>query len=90
VSEPNFIVISSLMLFRAWSPWHVLRHNCGYKLANDGYDTRAIQHASTVRYTALAPDRFKRGSGKTRALALAEIGGVLRPAKKAPGLSGAQ
>jgi site-specific recombinase XerD len=39
---------------------------CGYKLANDGQDTRAIQHflghrsiASTVRYTALAPDRFK-------------------------------
>jgi len=44
---------------------HVLRHSCGYKLANDGHDTRAIQHylghrsiASTVRYTALAPDRF--------------------------------
>ena len=42
------------------------RHSCGYKLANDGQDTRAIQHylghrsiASTVRYTALAPDRFK-------------------------------
>jgi Phage integrase family len=42
------------------------RHNSGYKLANDGQDTRAIQHylghrsiASTVRYTALAPDRFK-------------------------------
>jgi integrase len=41
-------------------------HSCGYKLANDGQDTRAIQHylghrsiASTVRYTALAPDRFK-------------------------------
>ena len=39
---------------------------CGYKLANDGHDTRAIQDylghrsiASTVRYTALAPDRFK-------------------------------
>ena len=38
----------------------------GYKLANDGQDTRAIQHYlghrsinSTVRYTALAPDRFK-------------------------------
>jgi integrase len=37
-----------------------------YKLANDGQDTRAIQHYlghksinSTVRYTALAPDRFK-------------------------------
>jgi type 1 fimbriae regulatory protein FimB/type 1 fimbriae regulatory protein FimE len=44
----------------------MLRHACGYKLANDGHDTRAIQHylghrsiASTVRYTALAPDRFK-------------------------------
>ena len=38
---------------------HVLRHSCGNKLANDGQDTRAIQHylghrsiASTVRYTA--------------------------------------
>jgi type 1 fimbriae regulatory protein FimB/type 1 fimbriae regulatory protein FimE len=45
---------------------HMLRHSCGFKLANDGQDTRAIQHylghrsiASTVRYTALAPDRFK-------------------------------
>jgi len=45
---------------------HMLRHSCGYKLANDGQDTRAIQHylghksiSSTVRYTALAPDRFK-------------------------------
>jgi integrase len=45
---------------------HMLRHSCGYKLANDGQDTRAIQHylghksiMSTVRYTALAPDRFK-------------------------------
>jgi len=45
---------------------HMLRHSCGYKLANDGQDTRAIQHylghrsiASTVRYTALASTRFK-------------------------------
>jgi integrase len=45
---------------------HVLRHSCGYKLANEGQDTRAILHylghrsiASTVRYTKLAPDRFK-------------------------------
>ena len=45
---------------------HMLRHSTGYKLVNDGQDTRAIQHylghrsiASTVRYTALAPDRFK-------------------------------
>jgi site-specific recombinase XerD len=44
----------------------LLHHSTGYKLANDGQDTRAIQHylghrliASTVRYTALAPDRFK-------------------------------
>jgi type 1 fimbriae regulatory protein FimE len=44
----------------------MLRHSMGYKLANDGEDIRAIQHyrghrsiASTVRYTALAPDRFK-------------------------------
>jgi len=39
---------------------------CALHLANDGQDTRAIQHylghrsiTSTVRYTALAPDRFK-------------------------------
>ena len=45
---------------------HMLRHSCGYKLANDGQDTRAIQHylghksiTSTVRYTALADGRFK-------------------------------
>ena len=45
---------------------HMLRHACGYKLANAGHDTRAIQHymghkniQHTVRYTELAPDRFK-------------------------------
>lgn len=45
---------------------HMLRHAAGYKLANDGHDTRAIQHylghkniQHTVRYTALSPDRFK-------------------------------
>ncbi len=45
---------------------HMLRHACGFKLANDGRDTRSIQAymghaniANTVRYTALAPDRFK-------------------------------
>jgi len=45
---------------------HMLRHSCGFRLANDGVDTRslqaylghkAIQH--TVRYTELAPTRFK-------------------------------
>jgi type 1 fimbriae regulatory protein FimE len=45
---------------------HMLRHACGFKLANDGHDTRSLQHylghkniAHTVRYTELAPDRFK-------------------------------
>jgi type 1 fimbriae regulatory protein FimB/type 1 fimbriae regulatory protein FimE len=45
---------------------HMLRHACGYKLANEGHDTRAIQHylghkniTHTVRYTELASDRFK-------------------------------
>ena len=44
----------------------MLRHATGFKLANDGHDTRAIQHylghqniQHTVRYTELAPDRFK-------------------------------
>jgi type 1 fimbriae regulatory protein FimE len=45
---------------------HMLRHGCGYALANAGHGTRAIQawmgHKNiqhTVRYTELAPDRFK-------------------------------
>jgi site-specific recombinase XerD len=45
----------------------MLRHACGYKLANDGHDTRAIQAylghrniQNTTRYTALAPQRFKK------------------------------
>jgi type 1 fimbriae regulatory protein FimB/type 1 fimbriae regulatory protein FimE len=32
---------------------HMLRHSCGYKLANDGHDTH------TVRYTEMSPTRFK-------------------------------
>jgi type 1 fimbriae regulatory protein FimB/type 1 fimbriae regulatory protein FimE len=45
---------------------HMLRHATGYKLANDGKDTRALQHylghrniMHTVRYTELSPERFK-------------------------------
>jgi len=45
---------------------HMLRHACGFALANAGHDTRAVQaylgHRNiqhTVRYTELAPDRFK-------------------------------
>lgn len=45
---------------------HMLRHACGFKLANDGVDTRSLQsylgHANiqhTVRYTELSATRFK-------------------------------
>ena len=44
---------------------HMLHHACGFKLANDGHDTRALQHylahkniQHTCRYTELASDRF--------------------------------
>jgi len=44
---------------------HMLRHACGFKLANDGRDTRTIQEyldhksiASTALYTRLAAGRF--------------------------------
>ena len=46
---------------------HMLRHACGFALANAGHDTRALQaylgHRNiqhTVCYTELAPDRFKK------------------------------
>jgi site-specific recombinase XerD len=45
---------------------HMLRHACGYKLANDGKDTRSLQaylgHRNiqhTVKYTELSATRFK-------------------------------
>jgi len=45
---------------------HMLRHACGYQLANRSVDTRSLQaylgHKNiqhTVRYTELAPGRFK-------------------------------
>jgi type 1 fimbriae regulatory protein FimE len=44
---------------------HMLRHSTGYKLANDGHDTRSLAHylghrnlQSTARYTELAEGRF--------------------------------
>jgi type 1 fimbriae regulatory protein FimB/type 1 fimbriae regulatory protein FimE len=44
----------------------MLRHACGYKLAHDGHDTRAIQEwlghrniQHTTRYTELTTKRFK-------------------------------
>jgi site-specific recombinase XerD len=48
---------------------HMLRHACGYALANRGHDTRALQaylgHKNiqhTVRYTKLSPTRISGGS----------------------------
>jgi site-specific recombinase XerD len=45
---------------------HLPRHACGFELANEGIDTRALQAylghrniQNTTRYTALAPDRFR-------------------------------
>jgi site-specific recombinase XerD len=45
---------------------HMLRHACGYALANAGHDTRSLQaylgHKNiqhTVRYTEMSPTRFK-------------------------------
>ena len=45
---------------------HMLRHACGFALANAGHDTRSLQaylgHRNiqhTVRYTELSPGRFK-------------------------------
>jgi integrase len=45
---------------------HMLRHACGFVLANRGTDTRTLQEylghrsiQSTVRYTELAPGRFR-------------------------------
>ena len=45
---------------------HMLRHSTGFKLANDGQDTRSIQHYlghkninHTVKYTQLSVDRFQ-------------------------------
>jgi site-specific recombinase XerD len=44
---------------------HMLRHSTGFKLANQGVDTRSLQHylghkniQDTVRYPELSPERF--------------------------------
>ena len=54
------------LAFKAHPHPHMLRHACGYALANKGHDTRALQaylgHRNiqhTVRYTELSPTRFK-------------------------------
>jgi site-specific recombinase XerD len=54
---------------------HMLRHSTGYKRANDGHDTRSLQHylgheniMHTVQYTEMASDRFSFGKTKRAAL----------------------
>ena len=46
---------------------HMLRHATGYKLANEGHDTRSIQQylghkniKHTTRYTDISTDKFKK------------------------------
>ena len=64
---------------------HMLRHACGFKLANDGHDTRALQHylghkniQHTVRYTDMAPERFKDGGADLTSGRLAHLISRLR------------
>jgi site-specific recombinase XerD len=59
---------------------HMLRHACGYALANKGIDTRTLlaylghrSINSTTRYAALAPGRFKNIWGKGVAGAPAQL-----------------
>ena len=67
---PRAIFITIRRLREEALNWHVhphtLRHGCGYKLAADETDTRAIaahlghrRLENTAIYTALAPGRFK-------------------------------
>jgi site-specific recombinase XerD len=68
---------------------HMLRHACGFALANQGRDTRGLQAylghryiRHTVRYTELSSDRFKGRNGSRSG-----TGGNLTPQKKDLGLS---
>jgi hypothetical protein len=64
----------------------MLRHACGYALANKGLDTRTLQaylgHRSinsTTRYAALAPGRFKNIWGRVWGLGKACRGACVGP-----------
>jgi integrase len=70
MAPKSFHTLISRLGERAKMPFsihpHMLRHACGYALANAGHDTRALQawlgHRNiqhTVCYTELAPDRFR-------------------------------
>ena len=62
---------------------HMLRHACGYALANKGHDTRALQaylgHRNiqhTVRYTELSPDAVQGFLAEVDRPALINFGGA--------------
>ena len=70
MTPKSFHTLISRLGDRAGMPFpihpHMLRHACGFALANAGHDTRALQawlgHRNIqhpVRYTELAPDRFR-------------------------------
>jgi hypothetical protein len=65
IVEKRFGSFDETLAFVAEEKRRIVRIT-GYKLANDGHDTRALQHymghkniMHTVRYTEMAPDRFK-------------------------------
>src|SRR5262245_21531181 len=72
----------------------MLRDACGYKLANDGHDTRSLQAylghrniQNTTRYTALAPDRFKTFLARLGRLFRSDIVQLPEPFKRSCPLS---
>ena len=63
---PNGASAGFLRTLAASRPPRCCTHACGFKLANGGHDTRALQHylghkniQHTVRYTDMVSDRFK-------------------------------
>jgi hypothetical protein len=52
---------------------HMLRHACGYKLANDGHDTRALQRAD-VNGSGRDSDQSKANGPALHAEAMAPAG----------------
>src|SRR4029077_2712014 len=75
----------------------MLRRGCGYALANAGHGTRAIQdwlgHRAiqhTVRYTELAPNRFKdfwRGYGGPSRIDIPSLIAATTPPRSASEMS---
>jgi integrase len=75
---------------------HMLRHACGYKLANDGHDTRAIQAylghrniQNMTRYTALVAAAVQEIFSRLTRPQIRTVSGrahIVRTSKLGPGL----